>query len=231
MKRILYALVLASASMLPLGCDSTRTNGNGKGYDESATTAPADEALELTELTKASLPCSKEMLSVAWKQIEAPADTRRGKALDYKQHSPTLFLSADLDGDDIPEILLRGESPYAAVFSYAADTLHLITFVDHAQNGLGVTPEGAIVRSGSSRDGSLVSQFIRLDGSLPAATGESREKFSILGGKMVSSGVRYYLQGDSAMAEVSQEEYQESAPRQGVTFFEDIEGWEDFRKP
>lgn len=48
---------------------------------------------------------------------------------------------------------------------------------------------------------------------------------------MVSSSIRYFLGNDSAKTEVSKEAYQKVAPQQDATFLEDIDGWEDFRKP
>ena len=39
------------------------------------------------------------------------------------------------------------------------------------------------------------------------------------------------LQNDSTITKVSKEEYQKVAPTQTGTYIEDIDGWEDFRKP
>lgn len=231
MKRILQTLLLASAIFLPAGCDTFQSKDGGKGGTDSQTSIMTDDNVEYTELTKKPLPCSKEALSAAWKLIDCSTDAPKRKALDYKQHMPILFISTDLDGDDIPEILLRSDPPYAAIYSYAKDTLQLITFVDHERIGLGITPDGTIVRNGSDRDGSLLSQFIRLHESMPAAKGETQEKFTIRDNEMASGGVKYFLGADSAKTEVSKETYQQSAPQQNATFLEDLDGWEDFRKP
>jgi hypothetical protein len=87
------------------------------------------------------------------------------------------------------------------------------------------------MRSANERDGSIVSQFIRLKGSKIDVTGATREMFAIKDGAMISSGMKYMLQNDTAMVEVSKEEYEQVAPQHQGTFLEDIDGWEDFRKP
>lgn len=230
MKKILFAIVMASVALLPIGCDSSQTKDAGKNDADSTASIMTDDDLEYTELVKVPLPCTKEELSAAWKQISCGNEAHKGKALNYKEHTPIFFISTDLDGDDKAEVLMRGESPYAAIYSYVKDSLYLITFVDHAQIGLGITPGGVIVRSGSNRSGSF-SQFIKLENSLPATKGECRETFSIQGNEMVSADIQYFLETDSAMVKVSKEKYQNVAPHQDATFFEDIDGWEDFRKP
>ena len=48
---------------------------------------------------------------------------------------------------------------------------------------------------------------------------------------MVSTGKKYQLRNDSAMVEVTADDFQKVAPQQNATYLEDIEGWEDFRKP
>lgn len=174
MRRILYTIVLASATLLPTSCDYFQSKEGRKNGADSLTSILTDNSMEYTELAQMPLPCSKEALSAAWKQIDGSTDVPKRKALDYKQHMPILFISSDLDGDDIPEVLLRGDAPYAAIYSYAQDTLQLITFVEHERIGLGITPDGIIVRNGSNRDGSLLSQFIRLEKSMPATRGETR---------------------------------------------------------
>ena len=231
MRRFLYSIVLASATLLPTSCDYFQSKDGKKGKGDSLTTILTDNSLEYTELAKVPLPCSKEALSAAWKLIESTSEVHKRKALDYKQHLPILFISTDLDGDEVPEVLLRSDPPYAAIYSYAKDTLNLITFVDHERIGLGITPDGIIMRNGSNRDGALISQFIRLENSLPAAKGETREKFAIQNNEMVSTGTEYALRRDTATVKVSKEEYEKVAPKKNGTYLEDIDGWEDFRKP
>lgn len=230
MRKILYAIVLASVALIPTGCGSSQTKDDGKSDADSTTSIMTDEGLVFTELKKVPLPCSKETLSAAWKQLNSN-ETQRRKGLDYRQNPPILFLATDLDGDDCPEILMRGEPPYAAIFTYPNDSLQLITYVDYAQIGLSITPDGVIIRSGSNRDGSFLSKFIKLENSQIALTGEARETFSIQGNEMVSGGTEYLLETDSTKQKVSKEEYERTAPNLNGTYIEDIEGWEDFRKP
>lgn len=230
MRKTLFTIFLTSAAIFMASCGGSKTNDAEKSDAESEAIFVVEEGQEYTELTKVPLPCSKEELSAAWKKI-GHIEASKGKGLDYKQHLPELFISTDLDGDGCPEVLLRGESPYAAIFTFAKDSLQLITFVDHAQIGLGITPDGIIVRSGTQRGGAFSSQFLKLTQSQISAVGETHETFSIQGNAMVSTGTKYFLQGDSAMVEVSQEAYQEVAPKQSATYLEDIEDWEDFRKP
>lgn len=230
MGKILSNIFLASATLFLVGCGLSQTKDTGKNETGSETGTTTEEGLEYTELTKVSLPCSKEILYTAWKQIGVIEISRR-KSLDYKQHTPTLFISADLDKDGFPEILLRGEEPYAAIFSYAQDSLQLITFVDNPHIGLGITPEGVILRNGTDHDGASVSRFIKLENSKIAASGEIRETFVIEKNEMISGNIQYLLKIDSTTVKVSAEEYQQVAPDQNGTFLEDIDGWEDFRKP
>jgi len=229
MRKILSVMVFASALLTPSSCGLLQTNDAETNDADSVTSIMTDEGLEFTELKKVPLPCSKELLSAAWKHLNS-AEPQRGKTLDYKQHTPVFFISTDLDGDDCPEILLRGEPPYAAIFTYFDDSLHLITHVDYSQIGLSITPDGAIIRSGN-RDGAFQSKFIVLKDSRIALTGESRETFSIQNNEMVSSGTEYMLQRDSEKQKVSKEEFLQAAPAIRGTYIEDIEGWEDFRKP
>ena len=230
MRKILSTIALASAFLLPTGCGSSQAEDAEKTDAEAEENIMTDEGLEVTELSKVSLPCSKEALSAAWKQI-GTVEVKRGKALDYRHNTPSFYISTDLDGDKCPEILLRGEPPYAAIFTYAKDSLHLITFVDFAQIGLSITQDGDIIRSGSNRDGSFCSEFIKLKNSKIAITGETCESFSIQNNEMVSDGIQYMLQNESGLVKVSKEEYQKVAPKQAGTYIEDIDGWEDFRKP
>lgn len=230
MRKILSTIILVSAAMLPTGCGSSQTDDAENSGAETEDSIMPDDDLEVTELDKVPLPCTKEALSAAWKQI-GTVDIKKGKSLDYKQNTPSLFISTDLDDDKHPEILLRGEQPYAAIFTFVKDSLHLITFVDHPQTGISITQDGVIVRSGSNRDGSFISQFIRLKNSQTAATGATVETFTIKNNEVVSEGIEYMLQNDSAITKVSKEEYQKVAPTQTGTYIEDIDGWEDFRKP
>ena len=97
--------------------------------------------------------------------------------------------------------------------------------------GLAITPEGIILRNGVGNNGSSISEFIRLKDSKNETSGAIRESFVIKDGVMVSGGTKYMLQNDSALVEVSKDEYLAVAPQQEGTYLEDIEGWEDFRKP
>ena len=230
MRKILPTIVWATAMLLPTGCDLLQTKDAKKDDAGSETSIMINEAPEYTKLKQVPLPCTKEVLYNAWKQIGA-IESSRGKTLDYKQNTPSLFISTDLDEDGNPEVLLRSEPPYAAIFTFIEDSLRLITYVEHAQIGLGITPDGVIVRNGSNRDNSFLSEFIKLENSQIAAKGVSRETFSTQGNEMVSSGTEYMLLKDSVMAKASKEEYLKVAPKQDGTYLEDIDGWEDFRKP
>ena len=223
-------ICLAAFAMMTVGCDSSKTK-DGKESKPEEEQAFADEAdFEFTELKKVQLPCSKDSLYYAWKCIGV-VDLQRKKTLDYKQHTPTLFLSTDLDDDGNPEVLLRGEPPYAAIYTFIKDSLKLLTYVDQAEMGLAITPDGTILRNGRGQDGSTVSEFIKLEGSRPVASGAIRETFVIKNNKMVSGATHYMLQTDSALVEVNREAYEKVAPQQAGTYLEELDGWEDFRKP
>ena len=230
MRKILSSIFLASVFLLPTSCDLLQTKDTNKNDANTEKSIVDDEYLEYTELKKVPLPCAKELLYNAWKQIGV-IEVSRGKKLDYKQNTPALFISTDLDEDGNPEILLRGEPPYAAIFSVVEDSIQLITYVEHARIGLSITPDGVIIRNGSIRDGSFLSEFIKLENSQIAAAGESLETFSIEGNEWVSNSTEYKLLKDSVMAKANKEEYLKAAPKQNGTYLEDIEGWEDFRKP
>lgn len=230
MRRILSTIVLASAALLLASCGSSQTKKSEKNGTEAEAGIMTDESHVYTELKKMPLPCSKELLYAAWKQI-GENEASRGKALDYRQNSPVFFISTDLDEDGNPEVLLRSEPPYAAIFTFLQDSLQLITYVEHPQVGLGITPDGCIVRNGTGGGNAYFSEFIRLENSEVAAKGMTRETFSIQDNAMRSDGTEYMLQTDTAKAKVSKEEYQKVAPAQSGTYLEDIEGWEDFRKP
>lgn len=230
MRKVFSAFVLASASVMLTGCGFLQTKDKENNDAETEASITAGESQEDLELTKVELPCSKEVLYAAWKQIGTIEVTKK-KNLDYKQNTPTLFFSTDLNNDETPEVLLRGEAPYAAIFTYANDSLQLVTFVNHPQIGLSIAPNGTILRSGSMGNGSFVTQFISLNDSTNIKRGEMREKFSIQDNEVVSEGKKYWLFIDSAMVEVSKEAYFRAAPQQEGTYLEDIDGWEDFRKP
>lgn len=230
MRKILSTIVLASMTLLPTGCGSSQAEDAEKKDAEAEENIMTDEGLEVIELKKMPLPCSKEILSAAWKQIGS-IEVKRKTVLDYRHNTPIYFISTDLDGDKCPEILLRGEQPYAAIFTYAKDSLRLVTFVNHPQIGISITQDGAIIRSGSNREGDYLVKFIKLKDSKIYVRGESRETFSIQKNEVVSSGIEYLLQKDTAMVKVTKEEYQKVAPVEAGTYIEDIEGWEDFRKP
>jgi hypothetical protein len=229
MRKILSTIVLASAALLPSGCVFVQTKGSEKS---DTTNIITDEILEeYTELKKVPMPCSKELFYNAWRQI-GTIESVRGKKLDYKQNTPALYISTDLDNDGNPEILLRSQPPYAAIFTVIEDSIRLITYVEQAQIGLSITPDGVIIRNGRNPDGStILSEFIKLENSQIAAAGETLEKYSIQGNEWISAGTEYKLLKDSVMAKANKEEYLKVAPKQNGTYLEDIEGWEDFRKP
>ncbi|MBP5392607.1 MAG: hypothetical protein J6Y59_02175 [Bacteroidaceae bacterium] len=230
MRKILSTIILAAFAGMMIGCSFSKSKGSkGKGAEAEQMTV-TEESMEYTELTKVPLPCPKEDLYTAWKQIGV-VELQRKKSLDYKQHTPVLFISADLDEDGNPEVLLRGEPPYAAIYSFVKDSLHLITFADRAELGLAITPDGTIIRNGIGSNSSSISEFIRLENSKIAASGAIRETFVIKDGAMTSGGTKYMLQTDSALVEVSKDEYLQVAPQQVGTYLDEIEGWEDFRKP
>lgn len=230
MRKIFTSIFLASATFFLTSCGSSEgTDGENNGND-SITSVITEADLQYTELAKMQLPCTKEELYTAWKQIGVVEGVRK-KALDYKQNTPKLYLPTDLDGDGNCEILLRSDPPYAAIFAYAKDTLQLITFVDKPEIGLGITQDGIIMRSSTNHEGSITSQFIRLKDSQIDVCGEICETFVIKDGAMVSSGTKYKLLTGTEMVEVSKDAYLQVAPQQEGTFLEDIDGWEDFRKP
>lgn len=230
MRRILTTIFLASATLITIGCSSSGKKSDKDSGQETEQAFMNEEGPEYTELKKMPLPCPKELLYTAWKQIDA-GEAQRKKTLDYKQHTPTLFISTDLDEDGNPEIILRGEPPYAAIYSFVKDSLHLISFIDRTDMGFAITQDGIIQRNGTGAGGASISEFIKLEGSQIAASGAVRETFVIKDNAMVSGGTQYMLQTDSAMTEVSKNEYLKIAPQQEGSYLEDIEGWEDFRKP
>ena len=230
MRKTFSTIILTSLALLMIGCGFKKSKANKKGEAGTEQTFVNEGDLEYTELKKVPLPCDKDLLYNAWKGI-GTVELQRKKVLDYKTHTPTLFISSDIDEDGNPEILLRSEPPYAAIYTFVGDSLKLITYVDQAQMGLAITQDGVIIRNGIGAGGSTVSEFIKLENSEIVASGAIRETFVINDGAMVSGGTEYVLQSDSAMVKVSKEEYQAVAPQHNGTFLEDIEGWEDFRKP
>lgn len=230
MRKTLSTIFLTSLAVLMIGCNFKKQKDDKKNGQETEQAFVTDESLEYTELKKVPLPCDKDLLYIAWKQI-GTVELQRKKVLDYESHTPTLFLSTDLDKDGNPEILLRSEPPYAAIYTFKEDSLKLITYVDQAQLGLAITPEGTILRNGIGANGSTISEFIQLENSEMSASGATRETFVIKGNTMVSGDTQYLLQTDSALVKVSKEEYEQVAPQQNGTYLEDIDGWDDFRKP
>lgn len=230
MKLIHASIVLASAALLMAGCGPQQAGEEEKNTAAAEEDIMKEEGFSFVELDPQPLPCSKEKLQAAWKQIGV-IEKPRMKPLDYRQHTPTHFISTDLDKDGNIEVLLHGEEPYAAIFSCLKDSLHLITFVEHPKLGLGITQDGVVMRSGTNSKGAFVTQFIKLKNSQIVSTGESQETFTIHGSEMVSGGMHYMLQGDTSLVEVSKQEYEQMLPNQEVTYFETLDGWEDFRKP
>lgn len=230
MRKTLSTIFLAVLALIIIGCGYKKMKDNKNNEAETEQTIIAEDCLNYTELKAQPLPCSKELLYTAWKKI-GTIEARKKKALDYKQNTPTLFLSTDLDEDGKPEVILRSIPPYAAIYTFEKDTLRLITFVDHAEMGLAITQDGVIIRNGIGYNGSSISEFIRLKNSKIESSGAARETFVIKDNTMVSGGTKYMLQTDTALVEVSKDEYLQVAPQQEGTYLEDIEGWEDFRKP
>ena len=230
MRRFLSSIVLASSTLLLTGCGSSQTKNSEKDNADTLTSIVAEEGFEYTELTKVPLPCSKERLYTAWKQI-GTIEVSRKKTLDYRQHTPTLFISSDLDKDGNAEVLLRSEPPYAAIFTFVKDSLQLITFVDKLDMGLAITQDGIILRNSKGENGSSISEFIKLEKEHTPVSGATCEMFSIKDNVMVSNGIQYMLRADSGMVKVSKEEYEQIMPEHEGTFLEEIDGWEDFRKP
>ncbi len=230
MKKTLYTIFLVALAAAMTGCNAFDKKGKKGKTATPEQTIVSEGGKEYVELTAVPLPCPKESLYDAWKQIGS-VELQRKRSLDYKTHTPALFISTDLDGDGNPEVLLRGESPYAAIFSFAEDSLRLITFVDHTEMGLAIAQNGTIIRNGIGANNSSVSEFIKLENSKVSASGAARETFVVKDGVMVSGGTKYLLQNDSTMVEVSKDEFRKVAPQQDGTYLEEIDGWEDFRKP
>ena len=230
MKLVHASVIFATAALIMTGCDVKQANDNENADPAEEETLMPDDGFTFVELAPKPLPCTKEALQAAWKQI-GTVERPHTKTIDYRQNSPTLFISTDLDKDGNTEVLLRGAEPYAAIFSFVGDTLHLITFVDQFKMGLGITSDGVIMRSGASSKGDYMMQFIKLKNSVTAVSGAVKEAFSLKGKEMVSEGMHYMLQADSVLNEVTKEEFEQVLPNQEATYFENLEGWEDFRKP
>jgi len=230
MRRIFTTVIITSLALVIGSCGFKQNKDNKKGGQEGGQALVIEDGEEFTELTKMPLPCSKETLYAAWKQIKCDEVSRK-KALDYEEHSPIFFIAADLDGDGKAEVLLRGEAPYAAIYSYVNDSLHLITHVERAEIGLAITPDGDIIRNSAGNTGAAVSEFIRLKDSQIAHQGAVRETFTVKDNALVSESTKYLLQNDTALVEVSKEAYQKVAPAKEGTYLEEIDGWDDFRKP
>ena len=230
MKLVYASVILATAALFMAGCDAKQATDKEKTEITEEESLMQDDGFNFVELAQKPLPCSKETLQAAWKKI-GTVEKPHTKTIDYRQNTPTLFISTDLDKDGNTEVLLRGKEPYAAIFSFVDDSLHLITFVDQFKMGLGITSDGVIMRSGASSKGDYMMQFIKLENSQIAAAGAAKESFSLQGSEMVSDGMHYLLQVDSALVEVTKDKYEQVIPNQEATYFEDLEGWEDFRKP
>ena len=230
MKNRLSTTFCVVLCLLASGCGFVGKQDGKADTDAKGQTVIEEDEMEFTELEKVQLPCTKDELSAAWKKIGV-VEQKRKKILDYKQNVATLFLSTDLDGDGVAEVLMRGEPPYAAIFTCLNDSLHLITYVDHAEMGLAITTDGTIMRHGTNSARASISEFIRLENSLPATTGMARETFSVQGNQVVSEGTQYSLRTDSALVKVSKEAYQKVAPQGQGTYIEEIDGWEDLRTP
>ena len=230
MRKTLSTIILTTACIMVAGCKGSEQKDEKQGKPETEQAFTSEAEPEYTELKKVPLPCDKEKLYYAWKQIGV-IELQRKKTIDYRQNTASLYISTDLDEDGNPEIILRGEPPYAAIYTFLKDTLNLITFVDQPQMGLAITQDGVIIRNGIGANGSTISEFIRLKNSQKDASGAIREKFEIKNNEMVSVGTEYVLWKDSAMVKVTKAEYLEAAPQGEGSFLEDIDGWEDFRKP
>ena len=87
--------------MFLTSCSSSDKKSGKQSEQETEQTLALDESPIYTELTKVPLPCSKDSLYYAWKEIGV-IDAAKKKSLDYRQHTPTLFISTDLDGDGNP---------------------------------------------------------------------------------------------------------------------------------
>ena len=175
MRKPLFTICLATLALLMTGCSSKKEKDNKKGESQTEQTFVFEEDEEYTELTKVDLPCSKELLYNAWKQIGL-VDPQKKKGLDYKAHTPSLYISTDLDKDGNAEVLMRGEPPYAAIFTFMKDSVHLVALVDQKEMGLSITQDGTIWRSGIGSKGSSISEFIKLENSQIAATGVTKER-------------------------------------------------------
>lgn len=229
MKRNLFSIILLGAACTLTGCGNAQTEEEQAGQADLTEVVTVDESRQVT-LAKTPLPCSKEVLLAAWKKIPDSQQEQR-KPLCYKEHTPLHFISADLDGDGTTEVLLRGETPYAAIFACKGDSLQFLACVENDRMGLGITPEGCIVRSMNDRNGNTVTEFIILKDSRIAISGRCMESFEIQDRKFESNGMRYQLRRDSVMQEVGKEEFLQAAPALDATYFDALEGWEDFRKP
>ena len=230
MGKILSTILLGTLALLMTGCSKKESKDGKKSGQDAGQSFVTEESMEYVELKKVPLPCDKDLLYNAWKQIGV-IELQRKKMLDYRANTPTLYISTDLDEDGNTDVLLRGVPPYAAIYTCIGDSVKLITCVEQSRQGLAITPEGIILRNGVAADGSTVSEFIRLENGEVTARGSVNETFTIENNTMVSAGKQYSLFVDSAMVKVSKDEYEKVAPQQNGTYLEDIDGWEDFRTP
>ena len=87
---------------------------------------------------------------------------------------------------------------------------------------------GALISYSEGWDARAVKAINAFKESLQTVTGKACDG---KGGTMVSEGKQYQLLADTGYVQVSREEYEQVAPQSEGTFIEDIEGWDDFRKP
>ena len=229
MKKLHIYTVFATAALLLAGCG--QQGGEGDKQADDAVSQDTIMVAEMTsmELNVLPLPCSKEKISEAWKNI-GEDDKSVAKEMDYRHSNPTFFISADLDGDELPEVILHGDAAHAAVLSYANDTLTTIAYVAHPQLGIALAEGGFVVRSGNIAPDVLLTEFVRLEKSQIVDAGMSAEKFNVKNKKFVSAGMRYQLKQGEEMVEVKKDEFLQRAPG-NLTYLDALEGWEDFRKP
>ena len=93
MRRHLIMIFLATTAMFLTSCSSSDKKSGKQSEQETEQTLALDESPIYTELTKVPLPCSKDSLYYAWKEIGV-IDVAKKKSLDYRQHTPTLFISS-----------------------------------------------------------------------------------------------------------------------------------------
>ena len=108
MKLVHTSVIFATAALLMAGCDLKQANDKENTEPTEEETLMAEEGFTFVELVPKPLPCSKEAIQAAWKQI-GTVERPHTKTIDYRQNTPTLFISTDLDKDGTSEVWL----PYA----------------------------------------------------------------------------------------------------------------------